>query len=273
MLTLDSKTAQALAPCLGRVLIVDPTPGSARLLSDLLHNVGPGRTWTATSTNQGLALADSLSPQVIFVEYSGGAVDGLVFTRKLRRSTFLCRKAPVIMATTQATPAVITSARDAGVHEFLRKPLTFKDLVRRLEAVALHPRGWVEAVGYVGPDRRRFNSAGYAGRRKRRTDETQSPEQARIVQALKIISAALPMAELDRQQVFRALKAQAIELQGAGALANNAALVQAARAMHHTLSGIASPHDLTRAAIEADAQRLLTFLPESPKPSRSPVAA
>lgn len=272
MLTLDPKMAQALAPCLGRVLIVDPAPGTARLISDLLHNIGPGRVWTATSTSQGLALAENLSPQVIFVEYAGGAVDGLTFTRKLRRSTFLCRKAPVIMATTQATPAVITSARDAGVHEFLRKPFTFKDLMRRLEAVSLHPRGWVEAVGYVGPDRRRFNSAGYAGRRKRRSDLAQNPEQARIAQALKIISAALPMVELDRQQTFRALKAQAIELQSAGAAVGNAEMVQAARAMHHTLSVMDSPQALTRAAVEADAQRLLAFQPQS-NPSRSPVAA
>jgi CheY-like chemotaxis protein len=273
LLTLDPKTAQALAPSLGRVLIVDPAPGSARLLSDLLHNVGPGRVWTATSTAQGLALADSLSPQVIFVEYLNGAVDGLAFTRKLRRSTFLCRKAPVIMATTQATPAAILGARDAGAHEFLRKPFTFKDLVRRLEAVALHPRGWVEAVGYVGPDRRRFNSAAYAGRRKRRTDEAQSPEQARIGQALKIISAALPMAELDRQQTFRALKAQAIELQSAGSAVGDVALVQAARMLHATLSEIGSPQALTRSAVEADAQRLLGLQPASSKPSRSPAAA
>ena len=273
MLTLDPKTAQALAPSLERVLIVDPTPGTARLIGDLLHNIGPGRVWTATSTSQGLSLADGLSPQLIFVEYEGGAVDGVIFTRKLRRSTFLCRKAPVIMATTQATPAVITAARDAGVHEFLRKPFTFKDLTRRLEAVTLHPRGWVEAVGYVGPDRRRFNSAGYAGRRKRRSDHAEDPVQARIAQALKIVSAALPAVELDRQQAFRALKAQAIELQGAGALANNAPLVQAARALHLTLSEIASPQALTRAAVEADAQRLLALQPPSAKPARSPVAA
>nr|6SFT_A Chain A, Two-component receiver protein CleD [Caulobacter vibrioides NA1000] len=32
------------------------------------------------------------------------------------------------------------------------------------------PREWVEAVAYVGPDRRRFNSADYKGPRKRKAD-------------------------------------------------------------------------------------------------------
>ena len=38
----------------------------------------------------------------------------------------------------------------------MRKPFTIGDLERRLEAVTLKPRDWVEAVQYVGPDRRRF---------------------------------------------------------------------------------------------------------------------
>ena len=52
----------------------------------------------------------------------------------------------------------------------MRKPFTIKDLERRLEAVTLKPRDWVEAVQYVGPDRRRFNSAEYKGPRKRKAD-------------------------------------------------------------------------------------------------------
>lgn len=272
MLVLDPKLAQALAPCLERVLIVDPSTASARLLSDQLRNISTGRVWIATSTRQALALAENESPQVIFVEFAGGEVDGAAFTRKLRRSHFACRDAPVIMTTAQATPAAITAARDAGMHEFLRKPFTFKDLVRRLEAVALHRRGWVEAVGYVGPDRRRFNSAGYAGRRKRKTDSVEDPDQARIVQALKIISAALPMLELDRLQAFRALQAQAVELQKVGTIVGRPELVQAALALHHLLRKLGSPQALNRAAIQPEAEALLAFL-EKPASAADHAAA
>ena len=262
MLSIDHKTVQAIAPILGRVLIIDPAPASARLLANLLHNVGLGQAWTAASTEQGLSLASAADPLLIFTEYQMEAVDGIVFTRRLRRGNMACRKAPVIMVTAQATPASILSARDCGVHEFLRKPFTIKDLVRRVEVVATRPRQWVEAVGYVGPDRRRFNSGEYRGARRRRADAATDPIEARIVQALKIVSAALDAIELDRPQAFRALNAQAAELQNAGALLRRSALVSAAHGLQQKLHEIGSTGGLTREGIEQQALALLAYLPD-----------
>ncbi len=261
MLSIDPKTVQAIAPVLGRVLIVDPASSSARLLVELLQNVGLGQAWTAASTEQGLSLAASVDPHLIFTEYQVDAVDGIAFTRRLRRGNLGCRKAPVIMVTSQATPASILAARDVGVHEFLRKPFAIKDLVRRAEVIATRPRQWIEAVGYVGPDRRRFNSGEYRGARRRRADAASDPLEARIVQALKIISAALDAIELDRPQAFRALHAQAAELQNAGALLRRSALVTAAHGLQQRLTHIGQDEGLTRDAIEQQAQALLAYLP------------
>ena len=44
------------------------------------------------------------------------------------------------------------------------------DLFRRVENVTCKSRPWIEAVMYVGPDRRRFNSGEFAGAKKRRSD-------------------------------------------------------------------------------------------------------
>ena len=79
--------------------------------------------------------------------------------------------APVILYTADATVDTIKGARDAGAHEFLRKPYTIKDLFRRVENVVFKPRDWIEAQMYVGPDRRRFNSESYAGARKRQAEK------------------------------------------------------------------------------------------------------
>ena len=46
------------------------------------------------------------------------------------------RKAAVIVVSAEATAAAIIGARDGGAHEFLRRPFTFNDLMRRLETVA-----------------------------------------------------------------------------------------------------------------------------------------
>ena len=157
-----------MAPQLKRVLIVDPTPAACRLLTDLLRNIVECQIWTASDAEKGLSLAKNVDPHIIFVEHAGTGMDGVAFTRQLRHSHFACRQAPVVLPTSQATAGTIMAARDSGVHEFLRKPFTIKDLMRRLEAVTLRPRDWIEAVHYVGPDRRRFNSGDYSGPLKRR---------------------------------------------------------------------------------------------------------
>ena len=247
---------------MGRVLIVDPAQASARLLVELLQNVGLGQAWTAASTEQALSLAAATEPFVIFTECLVDGVDGAQLTRRLRRGNLSCRKAPVIMITAQATPASILAARDAGVHEFLRKPFAIKDLVRRIEVVATRPRSWVEAVGYVGPDRRRFNSGEYRGARRRRVDAAADPLEARIIQALKIVSAALDAIDQDRSQAFRALSVQAAELQNAGALLRRVALVSAAHGLQQRLAEIGATGRLTREAVEQQALALLAYLPE-----------
>jgi CheY-like chemotaxis protein len=165
----------------------------------------------------------------------------------------------VIAVTGNATAGAILAARDAGVHEFLRKPYSVKDLLRRLEAVTLRERDWVEGVGYVGPDRRRFNSGEYAGPLKRKTDGTETPLQQKINQALKIIRAAVAAAETDPLQAMRAMRAQASIIQS---LASDFQMTLAASAFQRALDRqAASKQPFTRADAEAWASRLLSFLP------------
>jgi CheY-like chemotaxis protein len=209
----ESKSQQKIARCLQRVLIVDPHPLSVRMLSDLLRGAIACETYSASEIDRAYSMCRALDPQLIFVEHPAHGADGYALTRKLRRSDLACRTAPVVMVTAEATAASILAARDAGLHEFLRKPYTANDLQKRLEAVTLKPRDWVEAVHYIGPDRRRFDSASYAGPRKRRNDADKGSEQGRLIQAIRIINSAAKSLDTDLMQVRRALGAQATELQ------------------------------------------------------------
>ena len=225
----EHKLVARMAPLLQKVLIVDPSPASARLLADLMRNVSSGQTWIAPDNRRGLATAELAGPQLIFVELSGPNVNGLDFAKQLRRSEHSCRKAPIVMVTATATAAAILAARDAGVHEFLRKPFTLKDLLRRLEAVTLRRRDWVEAVDYIGPDRRRFNSGDYSGKLKRQSDAAVTPNAARITQALKILKSALKAVESDPRQALRSMEAQIVDLREAGKALANLPLISAVR--------------------------------------------
>jgi DNA-binding response OmpR family regulator len=268
----DAKLDQVLAPHLARVLILDQTPSAARMLTDLLNNIRRGEVWLASTTASAVSMAQTADPQIIFAEYSGPDLDGLAFTKALRRSSFTCRKVPVIMVTAQATPAAILGARDSGVHEFLRKPYTYKDLVRRLEAALIRPRGWVESIGYIGPDRRRFNSAEFRGARKRRSDSAKSDEEASALQALRIVASAVGAIETDPAQALRSLCVQAKELQKAASVIGNEPLRAAAVELQRQLDGIGTPDRLRRAELEPFARKLLAFLPQSEAATARPAA-
>ncbi|WP_293466949.1 response regulator [Phenylobacterium sp.] len=256
----DKRILEKMQPKLKRVLIADPQPASARMFSELMRDIAHSHVWIAGNTERALKIAETCDPQIIVVELGDDRVDGLGFTRKVRRSTWSCRKAPIITITGAATAGMILSARDAGVHEFLRKPYSMKDLLRRLEAVTLRDRDWVEGVGYIGPDRRRFNSGDYAGPLKRRTDGTETPYQQKINQALKIIRAAVAAADTDPHQAMRAMLAQATTLQ---AVATDFKLTLAASEFYrHLTKAVNAGALLTREDAERWARPMLGFLPK-----------
>jgi CheY-like chemotaxis protein len=260
----DGKSLERVHPLMKRALIVEPAAASARLLGDLMRNLSGCESWMAADNDRALRLARAVEPQLVFVEYAGEGLDGPGFVRALRRSDLACRKAPVIMITGAATAAAILQARDAGVHEILRKPYTIKDLVRRLEAVLLQGRGWVEAVAYVGPDRRRFNSADYQGSRKRKTDAANraAPHREAIVQALRIVREAIAALDSDPVQAARALAAQAQDLRRAAVASADLTLSEGAADLERYLTRAQDGAGLTREGLNGATGRLWAYLPE-----------
>ncbi len=269
MFMTDAKSHQRICALMQRVLIVDPKPPAAKMLSELLRDISHCQIWTATDLPGAMGAAERIDPHLVFVDQSA-AFGGAAFTRQLRRSNYACRKAPVIMICAEATAATILAARDAGVHEFLRRPFTIRDLMRRLEAVAVRPRDWVEGMNYVGPDRRRFNSGDYAGALKRRVDHAVTPDEARLLQALRILKTAIAALEDDPRQALRAMTAQAEDLARVGANLGDPELRAAARALGQKVAGL-DPRLARRAEIEPLTAPLLARL-ASEEPQRRPAA-
>jgi DNA-binding response OmpR family regulator len=266
---IEEKLVRRIAPHLQRVLVVDGSSASARLLVDLLKGLGAGEVRVETSDAGAMTACKAFNPQLVFTELAGGQVDGLAFARALRRSTLNARKAPIVMLTAEATAAAIVAARNAGVHEFLRKPFTTRDLLRRLEAVTLRSRDWIEAINYIGPDRRRFNSGGYQGPRKRRTDQPAMADAERVRQALTILKAAIEAIDTDPAQALRAMQAQAEELKRAAVAMKDANLLTAATAFEACVDAAVAKGGLSRSAVATGSAALWAFLP----PADAPAAA
>jgi DNA-binding response OmpR family regulator len=261
MIYQDAQLARQLTPYLRRVLVLESAPAAARLLNELLRDLGAGQVDVQPSNALAQGALKRFDPQVVFTELSGPSLDGLEFTRDLRRSNLPSRKAPVIMITGEATTAAILASRHAGVHEFLRKPYTIKDLMRRLDAAILRQRDWIEAINYVGPDRRRFNSGDYVGPRKRMTDQSQASDEERTIRALKILRAAITAIESDPVQALRAMRAQADELHGIAQSTRNPGLGAAVTTLQRCLAAAAATGRLWGPDVEASAKALWPFLP------------
>lgn len=215
MFAVDRRLLGKLEPTVKRVLIVDPNLHAARLLLEIMKSLGAREVVIEPTEKGAMQAAAALEPGIVFTERTGEGLEGESFARSLRRSHLACRRAPIIMVTGDATASTIIGARDSGVHEFLRKPFTSTDLFKRIENVALKPRDWVEAIGYIGPDRRRFNSGEFSGPGKRKADGPATGAAAHLEakdQAMRILAAALDQFDTDPMQAVRAIREQAATL-------------------------------------------------------------
>jgi DNA-binding response OmpR family regulator len=257
----EEKLVRQLAPYLQRVLLLEGSTAGARLLSELLKSIGARHVYVEATDAGALGACKNFEPQVIFSELTAKNLDGLNFVRTLRRSNLSCRQAPVIVVTAEATAAAIVASRNAGVHEFLRKPFTMKDLTRRLEAVIVRSRDWIEAINYIGPDRRRFNSGDYQGPRKRQTDHPAMADAARLRQALAILQSAIKAIESDPAQALRSMQAQAGELQRVAVAVGDLKMTAAIAVLRRCLSAAAQSGVLSRSDVEASSASLWAFSP------------
>lgn len=217
MYAADPKMMARIEPLVRRVMIVDANLTAAKLLADLMKGMGARELLFEQDEKRAVALAKDFEPNLIFVERSGPRLDGEAFARRIRRSDLGCRRAPIIMVTAEATATNIKGARDAGIHEFMVKPFTVGDLLRRVANVTLKPRDWVEAVGYIGPDRRRFNSGEYKGPQKRKADKPMTRSEAdaaSVDQAVRILRSAHAQFDRDPMQALRAMRHQTQTLKG-----------------------------------------------------------
>ncbi|MDB5459328.1 MAG: hypothetical protein JWO72_1069, partial [Caulobacteraceae bacterium] len=145
-------------------------------------------------------------------------------------------------------------------------PYAMGDLQKRIDAVSGKPRDWIEGMRYIGPDRRRFNSAEYSGPRKRRTDG--SVKTQKVNQALKIVQSATAAVETDPVQALRALATQMRILIEVSAGQEQLKKLGAVAMHFQTYLGSTAVREngLTRDQVETFAANLMLVTPAEMKP-------
>lgn len=149
-----------------RVVVADE-PYMASLTAGMLRNLGV-RSITEVNDVSGAWTALKREPLgLLLIDDGLGPVDPLTLVRELRADTDAVNRAiPVLMTFAEAEKARILAARDAGVTEFLKKPLSANVIGLRLMQALENPRPFVETAVYTGPDRRR-RETGVVGRDRR----------------------------------------------------------------------------------------------------------
>lgn len=149
------------------------------IASAVLKSAGVTTVREAADGGAALHMLRDYPIDLAIVDFNMSPMDGVAFTRLVRNSPDSPNPyLPIIMMTGHAGKSRVVEARDAGVTEFMVKPITAKAVLDRIHAVIFRPRAYVRTEGYFGPDRRRVQREDYAGPRRRATDQERDSSAA-----------------------------------------------------------------------------------------------
>jgi PleD family two-component response regulator len=159
-----------------KILLVDDMAPMLGLMYSILMSVGFKQVFRATNGEEAFDIVCKNDPDLIITDWMMNPMDGLEFTKKVRRHPASPNPyVPILMMTGFSSRPRVEGARDSGITEFLVKPFKAKDLCARITQIIEKPRQFVEAENFFGPDRRRRLEEGYVGARKRDDDPVEPP--------------------------------------------------------------------------------------------------
>jgi DNA-binding response OmpR family regulator len=137
-------------------LVVDDNKHMRALVTTVLHALGARNVVEAADGADAYKELAVFPADIIVCDWNMSPLDGLDFVRLVRTG----RDSPnpfaaIIMLTGHTETHRVLEARDAGVHEFLAKPISAKALYSRIRAIIERPRAFIRTATYFGPDRRR----------------------------------------------------------------------------------------------------------------------
>ncbi len=138
------------------VLVADPNPYMIKIIRAMLRGFGITKIREASDGAIALEEFKTHTIDVAIFDYALTTLDGVELTGLLRGDEESnSRFVPIIMLSAYTEKKRVETARDAGITEFLRKPLCARDLYLRLVEIIENPREFVRSNHYFGPDRRR----------------------------------------------------------------------------------------------------------------------
>jgi CheY-like chemotaxis protein len=152
-----------------RFLVIDDNAHMRRILRTLLHGFGAREAYEAEDGASGLEAFSHYLPDIVITDWAMPIFDGIELTQMIRQpGANVNPYVPIIMLSGHSEKKRVTAARDAGVTEFLAKPISAKGLYERIVNVVASPRPFIKTKTYFGPDRRRSVNPNYVGPERRK---------------------------------------------------------------------------------------------------------
>jgi two-component system, chemotaxis family, chemotaxis protein CheY len=152
-----------------RFLVIDDNAHMRRIVRTLLHGFGAREVIEAEDGAAGLEAFTHNQPDIVLTDWAMPIFDGLELTQMIRQPGANANPyVPIIMLTGHSEKKRVVSARDAGITEFLAKPISAKALYQRVLNVIVNPRPFIKTKSYFGPDRRRSTGTNYIGPERRK---------------------------------------------------------------------------------------------------------
>ncbi len=152
-------------------LILDDNAHMRGLLRVILASFGVRRIEEAADCAEAVGIVAGDDIDIAFVDFKLGGLDGLEFCRHIRLDPDSPNKyLPIVMITAYSERRRVIDAINAGVDEFLVKPVRATDVANRVNAVIERRRPFVQSTGYFGPDRRRRDDPRHKGPWRRAAD-------------------------------------------------------------------------------------------------------
>lgn len=143
-----------------KILVVEKDRRMRSFLAAVLGDRDAGSYAEAADGEEALKVLRTFSPDVVVSGWVMEPMDGTELLGRLRRGVVgVSRLAPFIMVTSRSGRHWEATARDAGVTEFLVKPVSARDLYQAISLAVKSPRPFVHRPDYFGPDRRRRQSS------------------------------------------------------------------------------------------------------------------
>ncbi|MEQ8506600.1 MAG: response regulator [Rhodospirillales bacterium] len=155
-----------------KVLVAEDYAPMRKLLGQVLFELNVGDFQMVSSGQEAIDYLQDYPADVLLVDNIMKPINGTELTRLVRTGkTPADRHIPIIMVSGETSKELIVSARDAGVHEFLAKPISTRTVYLRLSNIIETPRSFIQTDDFYGPDRRRRQMR-FPGLEKRREKYT-----------------------------------------------------------------------------------------------------